>query len=152
MVLLTIPDDVIAAVARELAEAGVVPAGHVVAHCSGALPSEVLAPLADAGALTASMHPLQTFPSVLIGVDCLPGTHCFCEGHPRALSVVMQLAGDIGCVPIELAADRKTLYHAAACMACLRAPGARATKPRTASTMPMNAGISAVTLSRPVPR
>ena len=30
----------------------------------------------------------------------------------------MQLAGDIGGVPVEIEADRKTLYHAAACIAC----------------------------------
>jgi predicted short-subunit dehydrogenase-like oxidoreductase (DUF2520 family) len=30
----------------------------------------------------------------------------------------MQLAGDIGGVPVEIEPDRKTLYHAAACMAC----------------------------------
>jgi len=118
LVLLTVPDDVIASVAKQLAAAGAIKAGQIVAHCSGALASDVLSPLADAGGLTASMHPLQTFPSVLIAVDCLAGAHCFCEGDPRALSDVMQLAGDIGCVPIELAADRKALYHAAACMAC----------------------------------
>jgi len=118
IILLTVPDDAIADTARELAAAGTIGAGAVVAHCSGALASDVLAPLADTGALVASMHPLQTFPSVLIALDCLAGCHCFCEGRPRALSAVMQLAGDIGCVPIELDADRKALYHAAACMAC----------------------------------
>ncbi|NLF30836.1 MAG: DUF2520 domain-containing protein [Planctomycetes bacterium] len=118
LVLLTVSDDAIAPVAAALAGAGTLRAGTVVAHCSGALAAEVLAPLAAAGASVASMHPLQTFPSVLVAVDRLPGCHCFCEGDSAALSVVMQLAGDLGCVPIELAGDRKALYHAAACMAC----------------------------------
>ncbi len=118
VVLLTVNDDAIAPAAAALAEAHTVRAGTVVAHCSGALASDVLAPLAAAGAHVASMHPLQTFPSVLVAIDRLPGCHCFCEGDPAALSVVMQLAGDLGCVPIELAGDRKALYHAAACMAC----------------------------------
>ena len=119
LLLLTVPDDAIAAVTSELAAAGTVRPGTIVAHCSGALTSEVLAPLvACCGAAAASMHPLQTFPAVLVAIDCLPGAYCFCEGDPSAVSKVMQLAGHIGCVPVELAADRKTLYHAAACMAC----------------------------------
>ncbi|MFW6146083.1 MAG: Rossmann-like and DUF2520 domain-containing protein [Planctomycetota bacterium] len=118
VVLLTVSDDAIAPVARALAEAGTLRAATVVVHCSGALAADALAPLAAAGAKVASMHPLQTFPSVLVAVDRLPGCHCFCEGDPAALSVVMQLAGDLGCVPVELAGDRKALYHAAACMAC----------------------------------
>ncbi len=118
LVLLTVDDDSIADVACELADADAVRCGTVFAHCSGALSSEVLAPIAARGGRTASMHPLQTFPSILIAVDALPGCHCFCEGDPTALTMVMQFAGDIGCVPVELDADRKALYHAAACMAC----------------------------------
>jgi len=119
LLLLTVPDDAIADVAAELAAADAVRPGTIVAHCSGALTRKVLAPLTTGcGAAAASMHPLQTFPSVLVAIDSLPGAYCFCEGDPAAVSKVMQLAGHIGCVPVELAADRKTLYHAAACMAC----------------------------------
>lgn len=119
LVLLTVPDDAIAPVAAELAEAGAVAPGTMVAHCSGALASRVLAPLGDTcGARLASMHPLQTFPSALVAVDSLPGCYFFCEGQSPAVSTVMQLAGDIGGVPVEIEADRKTLYHAAACIAC----------------------------------
>ncbi len=119
LLLLTVPDDTIATVATELAEADAVRPGTVAAHCSGALGSEALAPLAErCDAVVASMHPLQTFPSILVAIDSLPGAYCFCEGDHRAVSVVMQLAGHIGCVPVEIEAERKTLYHAAACMAC----------------------------------
>ena len=119
LVLLTVPDDAIATVAAELAEAGAVHSGTAVAHCAGALGSDALRPLADkCGAVVASMHPLQTLPSVLVAVDSLPGCYFFCEGDPCAVSAVMQLAGDIGGVPVEIEADRKTLYHAAACIAC----------------------------------
>ena len=119
LVLLTVNDDAIAAVADQLARAKAVGAGAVVAHCSGALGSEVLSPLRrDCGAAVASMHPLQTFPSVLTAVDALAGCYFFCEGDSPAVSAVMQLAGDIGGGAVEIEADRKVLYHAAACMAC----------------------------------
>lgn len=78
LVLLTVNDDAIAPLAAALAAAGSVRAGTVVAHCSGALAADALAPLATTGATVASMHPLQTFPSILVAVDRLPGCHCFC--------------------------------------------------------------------------
>lgn len=119
LLLLTVNDDAIAPLAAELAEAEAVRPGTMVVHCSGALASDVLAPLANrCGALTASMHPLQTFPTVQAAIDSLPGCYFFCEGHGPAVSAAMQLAGDIGGVPVEIEPDRKTLYHAAACMAC----------------------------------
>ena len=119
LVLLTVPDDAIASVADRLAETGAVRAGAVVAHCSGALGSDVLAVLARrCGARVASMHPLQTFPTVPMAMNSIPGCYFFCEGDATAVSAVMQLAGDLGGIPMEIEADRKTLYHAAACMAC----------------------------------
>ena len=119
LVLLTVNDDAIADVAEQLARAKAVGAGAVVAHRSGVLGSVVLAPLQrECGAAVASMHPLQTFPSVLAAVDALAGCYFFCEGDSPAVSAVMQLAGDIGGVTVEIEADRKALYHAAACMAC----------------------------------
>ncbi len=117
--LLTVNDDAIAPLAAELARTQALQPGTLVAHCSGALGSDVLEILANrCGALTASMHPLQTFPTVQAAVETLPGCYFFCEGHGPAVSAAMQLAGDIGGVPVEIEPDRKTLYHAAACMAC----------------------------------
>lgn len=119
IVLITVPDDSIAAVAVHLAETGVLQPKAVIVHCSGALDSTILSPLAERhGAAVASMHPLQTFPNVQIALASLAGCYCFCEGDHRAMSRVMQLAADIGCVPVEIEADRKALYHASACIAC----------------------------------
>ncbi|NQU75107.1 MAG: DUF2520 domain-containing protein [Planctomycetes bacterium] len=119
LLLLTVPDDALGPLAEELACAHAVHQATIVAHCSGALGSDVLAALADrCGAGLASIHPLQTFPSVLVAVDNLAGCYFFCEGHTQAVSTVMQLAGDIGGIPVEIEPDRKTLYHAAACIAC----------------------------------
>ena len=119
LVFLTVPDDVIEGLCLRLAEAKAFAAGGVVAHCSGALSSEVLAPARDlCGAAVGSMHPLQTFPSLAKALDSFPGTYCFCEGDAAAVDVLEALAEALGGKPIRLATEDKLLYHAAAVMAC----------------------------------
>ena len=62
VVLITTPDSAIEPVAKELAQVGGTGwSGKVVLHMSGALDTSVLQPLADLGAATGSMHPMQTF-------------------------------------------------------------------------------------------
>jgi len=119
LVLLTVPDDAIEDVCRQLAQAGAFAAGGVVAHCSGALSSEVLAPARElCGAAVGSMHPLQTFPGLARALDSFPGTYCFCEGDAAAVAVLEALAEAIGGKPVRLATEGKLLYHAAAVFAC----------------------------------
>ena len=62
MVLIATPDDKIAYVGATLAKLGDQEwRGKIVLHTSGALGTEALKPLADAGASIGSMHPMQTF-------------------------------------------------------------------------------------------
>lgn len=119
LVLLTVPDDAIAAVCEELAAAGAFAAGAVVAHCSGALASEVLSPARQrCRCEIGSMHPLQTFPTAAAAIRQMAGTHCFCEGDPPAVAVLERLAGAVGARPVRIDAAGKARYHAAAVMAC----------------------------------
>ncbi len=119
LVLLTVPDDAIEQLCTELAAAGAFTEGTIVAHCSGALSSEILAPARDRCACgVGSMHPMQTFPSVAAAVAKLPGAYCFCEGDEQAVTVLEQLARSIGAKPIRMDPAGKVLYHAAAVMAC----------------------------------
>src|SRR5262249_34486245 len=65
VILIATPDDTIAGVAEELARVGRHSLrGRIVLHTSGAVDSTALRPLAEAGALVGSMHPLQTFSGV----------------------------------------------------------------------------------------
>lgn len=118
VVLLTVPDDKIAGLCRQLADAKAFRTGSVVAHCSGALTSEILAPARQCGCLVASMHPMQTFPTAEAAVAKLPGSYFFIEGDDEAAEVLKCLAKDIGGKPTRIASESKTLYHAAAVMAC----------------------------------
>ncbi len=116
LVLLTVSDDAIASVCDELAESFA--KGAVVAHCSGALGSEVLGSARRRGCAVGSMHPLQTFPSVQAAVEALPGAYCFIEGDPPAIAALERLATDIGARPVRIVSAAKPLYHAAAVVAC----------------------------------
>lgn len=120
LVLLTVRDDAIEAVCRQLVAARALRDEPIVAHCCGALGSEVLSAARDeCGCSIASCHPLQTFPTVEAAIERLAGAYFFCEGDERALTVLEALVDDLGskCVRIS-SGDRKTLHHAGAVMAC----------------------------------
>ena len=96
LVFITTPDDVIQSVCEELAAADAFSPGTVVAHCSGALSSAILASAREAGARVGSMHPLQTFATVEQAVELLPGSYCCIEGDPEAVAALEEVAGALG--------------------------------------------------------
>jgi len=119
LVLITVPDDRIAEVCEQLARRQAFTPGTIVAHCSGALSSEVLSSARDeCCCLIGSMHPLQTFPTVDAAVRRLPGSWCFCEGDETAVTCLMRLAEAIGARAARITPAGKVAYHAAAIVAC----------------------------------
>lgn len=116
VILLTVPDDAIAGVARELAELGGEELrGRVILHTSGALGSDVLGPLRERGAAVASMHPLQTFSGV--GVPPLEGKVFAIEGDAVAVRTARRITRMLGGVPVSISSEKKPLYHAAGAFA-----------------------------------
>jgi predicted short-subunit dehydrogenase-like oxidoreductase (DUF2520 family) len=113
VILLAVPDGVIADVAAELA--GVAPegAGQVVAHLAGSMGREVLAPLAGRGYATAAMHPLQ----VLSGWRIPPGTRFTVDAAEPARASLRRLIADLGGEELDLPDGARTAYHAAAVVA-----------------------------------
>jgi predicted short-subunit dehydrogenase-like oxidoreductase (DUF2520 family) len=90
-----------------------------VAHCSGALSSECLAPARrELGCHLASFHPLQSFPTVEAALASVPGSYCFGEGDEAALVALEELGAAIGVHCVRIETEHKALYHAAAVMAC----------------------------------
>jgi predicted short-subunit dehydrogenase-like oxidoreductase (DUF2520 family) len=86
-------------------------------HCSGAKASTELRPAAQAGAHTASVHPVRSFAdpaSVAAGFD---GTFCGIEGDPAALAVLAPAFEAIGARLVAIDAATKTVYHAASVFA-----------------------------------
>jgi predicted short-subunit dehydrogenase-like oxidoreductase (DUF2520 family) len=116
--LIATADDAIAGVADALARQGRVRAGEVVFHCSGALGSEILAPLKPCGALLASVHPLRSFAAPEKVIAEFSGTVCAAEGEDEALLRLKPLFAAIGGRSIAIAPEHKLLYHAGAVLAC----------------------------------
>jgi predicted short-subunit dehydrogenase-like oxidoreductase (DUF2520 family) len=117
IVLLTVPDDAIAGLCREIADEGGWREGQSVVHCSGALSSDVLQPARDMGALTASFHPLQAFASLDAALANLPGSTFALEGDEALVAQLDTFVRLLGGTVLHLRAEDKTLYHAAAAIA-----------------------------------
>lgn len=116
LVLLCVPDNALASVADTLASVSHPWERTFVAHVSGAATAEVLAPLAQAGALTFSFHPLQTFPPDT-PPEAFEGIAVGVEGTPDAVAAGTALARTLGARPVVLSARGKALYHCAAALA-----------------------------------
>jgi len=111
--LITVPDDQIASVARELGE--IEWDRKVTAlHTSGALSSEVLEPLREKGWHTGSIHPLMSVSAVADA--SLEGAFWSVEGDRSALRLGKQIVGDLGGRSFSIRTEDKPLYHAAAVM------------------------------------
>jgi secondary thiamine-phosphate synthase enzyme len=125
--LLTVPDGQLDATAEDLARAvldsGYDSATWVAVHTSGATPVSVLVPCSDAGALTLSLHPLQTFSDPARGASLLEGAAMAvtpCTGTARAAEARTfgyALARLLGGTPFVLQEEHRALYHAAAIVA-----------------------------------
>ena len=102
-------DDALAETARRLARK---PGwqGKIVFHSSGALSSDVLAPLKRKGASAASLHPMMTFvPGATPRMDEVPFA---IEGDSRALTMARKIVRDLGAEAFPVSKAAKTLYHA----------------------------------------
>jgi predicted short-subunit dehydrogenase-like oxidoreductase (DUF2520 family) len=84
--------------------------GKTVFHSSGALTSDVLAPLRRAGAQTASLHPMMTFvPGTTPRMRDVPFA---VEGAVPAVAVARRIVRDLGAEAFLIKKSAKPLYHA----------------------------------------
>lgn len=111
-------DDAIKASCDTLAATDKITPDDIVFHVSGATPSSALQSAASRGALTASVHPIKTFPDAELAVQRFPGTFCGAEGHPDALRVLKPAFESIGATVFEIAAELKPIYHAGGVFSC----------------------------------
>ncbi len=110
LVMLTVPDDAIAATCAGLRWR----AGQAVVHCSGATELLALAPAASSGAHTGGFHPLQMFTEPETALRGLPGCTIALEAEPPLLGMLTGMAEALGCHPLPLAPGKRALYHAGA--------------------------------------
>lgn len=112
LLLLTVPDDMLANVVSMLAASGALREGQYVVHTSGRHGLAVLAPAADAGARVVAMHPAMTFTGTALDLSrldgCVFGLTAATAERGFAESLVADLGGRSTWVPEEM----RTLYHA----------------------------------------
>jgi predicted short-subunit dehydrogenase-like oxidoreductase (DUF2520 family) len=114
LVFITTPDGVIPQVATEVKWHE----GQSVVHCSGADSTETLEPARKLGAQAGTIHPLQTFASVDQAIENIPGSTFAVEAEEPLKSTLRDIATTLKGDFIELKAEDKVLYHAAAVIAC----------------------------------
>ena len=111
------PDDQISSCGADLARTGLLHAGSVVFHCSGALPSSVFRDAAQCGASVASVHPIRSFAAPEQVAKDFAGTFCGIEGDQPAVDLLTKEFAAIGAQPVGIDVEFKSVYHAAAVFA-----------------------------------
>jgi predicted short-subunit dehydrogenase-like oxidoreductase (DUF2520 family) len=138
LLVLAVPDDVVHEVANLVAVAGPHPPRCAAVHLSGALSTDVLAPLAAAGYPVGSIHPLQTVADPWSGAGRLRGCAYALAGDPAALMATRRLVAALHGIPLVIPPNLRPLYHAAAVFASNYVLAAAALVARTLA----EAGIS----------
>jgi predicted short-subunit dehydrogenase-like oxidoreductase (DUF2520 family) len=113
LIVLSVPDDAIGAVAGQLR----MYSGQAMIHTSGALGAEVLAPAMAAGTQIGAFHPLVAFAETERAVASLRGAAVAIEGDDQLAGLLAEMAEAIGAVPVRLLPGSKAAYHAAAVLA-----------------------------------
>jgi predicted short-subunit dehydrogenase-like oxidoreductase (DUF2520 family) len=116
--MVTPPDDMIVGCGKALAASGLLKAGNVVFHCSGALLSRDLAAAVGDKAAVASVHPLKSFADPLAAAQTFDSTYCAAEGDAAALAVLKPAFQRGGGRVAEIDPAFKTIYHAASVIVC----------------------------------
>src|SRR3954449_8537854 len=113
LLLLCVPDDILAELVAGLAAADAVRPGTLVAHTSGAHGFRVLDPLLTSGALPLALHPVMTFTGTDVDLQRLAGA-CFGVTAPEELRLAAEaLVIEMGAEPVWIDEVHRPLYHAA---------------------------------------
>ncbi|WP_084128866.1 Rossmann-like and DUF2520 domain-containing protein [Demequina sp. NBRC 110055] len=113
VVLLTVPDDSVAAVAAGLASLGAWRGGQIAIHTSGRLGTEALADAAARGVLPLAIHPAMTFTGTSLDLTRMTGAAFAVSGAAPLLPIAQALAVEMGGEPFVLDDRDRPAYHAA---------------------------------------
>ncbi len=120
LIIIAVNDEAISQVAEHIADA--IEGSTIVTHCSGALNSQALTAPESFGALTASCHPLNTFPTLDSALSTFNttehGSYLFAEGNQKAIRVLDVFYSSLGFKFKTITKDAKAHYHLACVMAC----------------------------------
>jgi predicted short-subunit dehydrogenase-like oxidoreductase (DUF2520 family) len=119
IIFITTPDGAIKSTCEAIAAGGGFRSGMLVVHASGAQTLDLLRSASAAGAYCAVLHPLQSVPSMELGVTNIPGSYFRVEADPEALATARELVKAMGGIELVMprwtsGKDSAALYHAGA--------------------------------------
>lgn len=112
LLLLTVPDDMLANVVTVLADSGSLREGQYVVHTSGRHGLAVLAPATAVGARPVALHPAMTFTGTALDLDRLAGCVFGLTAEPEERELAASLVSDLGGRALWVPESRRALYHA----------------------------------------
>ncbi|CAN5275308.1 hypothetical protein BH09ACT11_BH09ACT11_06180 [soil metagenome] len=112
LVLLTVPDDMLANVVSVLCNAGAIGPGHIIVHTSGRHGLAVLEPARRVGARVIALHPAMTFTGTGTDLPRLTGCVFGLTAADTERDLAESLVADLGGRPMWVAEELRTLYHA----------------------------------------
>lgn len=113
LVLLTVPDDAIAATVAWIAKQDGFRPGQLVLHASGRFGTEILRPAIDNGAIPLAVHPAMTFTGTSLDLSRLEGAPFAVTAPAPVLPIGQALVIELGGEPVLLPDAARPAYHAA---------------------------------------
>jgi predicted short-subunit dehydrogenase-like oxidoreductase (DUF2520 family) len=113
LVVLAVPDDILAGLVAGLAETGAWRRGQILFHTSGAHGLAVLAPAERAGVLPLALHPAMTFSGGAEDLQRVVAAPFGVTSRPEHRAVAETLVLEMGGEPFWVADADRGLYHAA---------------------------------------
>ena len=113
VLLLTVPDDMLANVVAMLSASGAIHDGQRVVHTSGRHGLAVLDPAAAVGAVPVAMHPAMTFTGTAVDLTRLTGCVFGVTADEGDRPFTEGLVADLGGTAMWVSEERRSLYHAA---------------------------------------
>ncbi len=117
IVFITTPDGIIEETCNRIAANNGFKENAIVLHCSGSLPSTILKAAEKNGAITGSIHPLQSFATTDGESNPFEGIIAAVEGQTKAVETGLLIAGDLKARGFKIETNAKTMYHASAVVA-----------------------------------
>jgi predicted short-subunit dehydrogenase-like oxidoreductase (DUF2520 family) len=114
-ILITTQDYEIESAANRLA--GKLKNKPFVFHSSGALSSDILQKLKNAGCKIGSIHPLASISDAVLGAERFENCYFCVEGDAESVKIAEKMVADLKGKSFRVATEYKMLYHAAAVMA-----------------------------------
>lgn len=119
VIAIAVADDALADVVADMAVMPPINPAPFIFHVSGRSGAAILEPLRTAGALTAAIHPAMTFTGDPQGeVRRMAGARFAITGSTaQAAEQAKHIVALLGGIAVEIAEERRALYHAALCHA-----------------------------------